>query len=397
MPKLKAQDLSLIINAGSSSLRFSVFNNKEELELEGHADAIGRKNARFIVKQKSEKLEEEWEIKNHEQAVKGMLHFLKIKLGKEKVDHIKKVGHRVVHGGEFFREPVLITSKVLEKIDALSELAPQHNPVSLKVIKAAQKWLKSPEHFAIFDTGFHSTLPERAYLYGLPYKLYKEKGIRRYGFHGESHKYVSLEAAKKLKKKAPRIITCHMGNGVSMAAIEKGVCLDTTMGYTPLEGPPMGSRSGSMDPKIPLKLVAESSASTLEKKLEQVSHLLEKESGLLGLSGIGTDVRTLHEMEHKEEVQRTFKVYSYQIAKHILGLCAALSGPPHAIVFTAGVGENAFYLRRIILNELSGALGIKWSEKKNAENAATLSTRLSKTKVFIIPTNEALQMHRDIN
>jgi acetate kinase len=379
----------LTINAGSSSLRFSLFDAKLKLLYKGHVDAIGQdhcKYRRYLDNGSERRIA--IHAANHQAAITFALHRLKEDGVISDINKIKLVGHRVVHGGEAFTEPTKLTEAALKKIRSVSSLAPLHNPANLDGINAAKKHLPKATHYAIFDTAFHATLPEKAFLYGLPYSLYKKEGIRRYGFHGTSHKYVAAEAASILNKKKLSVITCHMGNGVSIAAIKDGVCLDTSMGFTPLEGPVMGTRSGSFDPAIIFHLAK-------KRSLKEIEQLVQKESGFKGLSEFSSDVRDLRAKLDSPETKRTFGVLAYQMAKLILGYSAALGGKPDAIVFTAGIGEHAEYLRRAICEQLS-VLGVKISKAKNHEHALKISSPSSKVKVLVIPTNEELQMAREI-
>lgn len=339
---------TLVINAGSSSLRFALFDGEKELN-RGHIDRI----------------------KSHEEAMRSVLKILK----DQKID---KVGHRVVHGGEKFTKPTKINFLNLRQLEKLSDLAPLHNPANIACIQAARKVLPRAAHYAVFDTAFHSTLPEKAFLYGLPYKLYKKEGIRRYGFHGTSHEYIAGEL-KKYKK----IISCHIGNGVSVTAIQNGKSVDTSMGFTPLEGPIMGTRSGTIDPAIIFHLAKNRSLTEIEK-------ILEHESGFKGLSEISSDIRDLWAKPKSAGTLRVFDVFSYQMAKIILGMYA--NGQPAAISFTAGIGENAFYLRSRICKYLN----IDLDEKANMANAHEISSKKSAIKVFVIKTNEELQIARKI-
>lgn len=340
---------TLVINAGSSSLRYALFNGEKELN-RGHIDRI----------------------KNHEEAMRSVLKILK----DQKID---KVGHRVVHGGEKFTKPTKINFLTIRQLEKLNDLAPLHNPANLACIKAARKILPKATHYAVFDTAFHSTLPEKAFLYGLPYKLYKKEGIRRYGFHGSSHEYIASQL-KKYKK----IISCHIGNGVSVTAIENGKSVDTSMGFTPLEGPMMGSRCGTIDPAIIFHLAKNQPLAEIEKTLEH-------ESGFKGLSEISSDIRDLWAKPKSAGTLRVFDVFSYQMAKIVLGMYAAI-GLPNALVFTAGIGENAFYLRSRICKYLN----IELDENANKANAHEISSKKSKVKVFVIKTNEELQIARKI-
>jgi len=379
---------TLILNAGSSSLRFALFDDKQNQLYKGHIDAIGQLHCKFRRyldngKEKRRLLR----AKDHNAAIAYALK----RLRKDKVitdpKEIKKVGHRVVHGGEHFTEPTKLTALTIRKLRKLNKLAPLHNPANLEAVKASKKLLKKAKHYAIFDTAFHATLPQKAFLYGLPYELYKKEGIRRYGFHGTSHKYVAKQAQKLLKKPSAKVITCHMGNGVSLAAISGKVCLDTSMGFTPLEGPMMGTRSGSIDPAIIFHL-------TQKKSPEKIHQMLEKESGFKGLSQISSDIRKLYARPKSPGTLRTFETFSYQMAKLITSYFTPL-GLPDAIIFTAGIGQHAFYLRKQICDYLK-PFGVVLDPRKNHTNATIISTPKSKIKVLVIPTNEELQMAREI-
>ncbi|MFO0780615.1 MAG: acetate kinase, partial [Candidatus Gracilibacteria bacterium] len=293
------------------------------------------------------------------------------------------IGHRVVHGGEQYRDSVRITPKTIATIQKLAELAPLHNPPNLKGILACKKLLKKAPQIAVFDTAFHETLPEKAFIYALPYELYTRHGIRRYGFHGTSHKYVSEQAAKILKKKNLKIVSCHLGNGSSVAAIMNGKSVDTSMGLTPLEGLPMGTRSGDIDPAIIFHLLKQH-----KKTPEQIETMLIKEAGLKGISGISSDVRILLSSVRKrnKRAELTFEVLCYRIAKYIGSYAAAMNGLD-AIIFTAGIGEHAYYLRSDICKYL-GFLGVKIDEQNNKKNALVVSAKTSTIKVLVIPTNE---------
>ena len=379
---------TLVINAGSSSLRFVLFDAKLKSLYKGHIDAIGQKHCQFRrYFQDGKEQRKNIKSKDHKEAIQFALKKLQEDGAIQDLKEIKKVAHRVVHGGESFIKPTKLNTLSLRKLKKLSPLAPLHNPANLTAIKASRSALKKAQHYAVFDTAFHATLPEHAYLYGLPYSLYKKQGIRRYGFHGTSHKFVANQASKFLKKKSAKIITCHMGNGVSLAAIKNGICLDTSMGFTPLEGPMMGTRSGSMDPAIVFHLAKK------KQNLEKVHHLLEKESGFKGLSEISSDVRKLWARPKSKGTLRTFATFSYQMAKLIMSYHATLSGQPDAIVFTAGIGEHAHYLRKQICEQIPG---VKINSKANLANATLISTATSKIKVLVIPTNEELQMAREI-
>lgn len=379
----------LTLNAGSSSLRFSLFDESLTRIYQGHIDAIGQDHCKYR-RYFENGTEKRWAIqaKNHKAAITFAIAQIESEGVLDSLNEIKKVAHRVVHGGERFKAPTKLTAKTLEALDQLTPLAPLHNPANLDGIRAAQKLLPKAAHYAIFDTAFHSTLPEHAYLYGLPYALYKKEGLRRYGFHGSSHRYVAEEAQRLLKRKKLKLITCHMGNGVSVSAIKDGVCLDTSMGFTPLEGPMMGTRSGSIDPAIIFHLAK-------QMPLKQVEHLLQKESGFLGLSGKSSDIRELKRKMDSKETQRVFQTFSYQMAKLILSYGAALDGAPDAIVFTAGIGEHADYLRSSICAHLK-VLSVRLDAAKNRAHATVISSPNSAVQVLVIPTDEERQMANEL-
>ncbi len=388
--------LTLIFNAGSSSLRFALFDAKLKLLYKAHIDAIGQKTCqfrRYLANNKEQ--DEKIKIKNHQAAALYAMKRMQADGLLQNPAEIRKVGHRVVHGGTEFTTLTLLTKKTLVSLKKLSPLAPLHNPANLAGIFAALKVLPSAEHYAIFDTAFHHTLPPKAFLYGLPYALYEKEGLRRFGFHGTSHRFVSQEAEEILKKMRPhskkpiKLISCHLGNGVSLAAIRDKKCVDTTMGYTPLEGPIMGTRSGSLDPGLVLHLVEKNG-------LKKTTQLLQKESGFLGLSGLGSDIRSLRAQSKTAGTQRTFDVFSYQMAKLITAFFVPLGGLPDAILFTAGIGENAFYLRKQILEYLA-PLGVRINAQANKQNKRILSTAKSSIQIFVIPTNEELQMAKELN
>jgi len=397
---------TLILNAGSSSLRFALFDEKLQRLYKGHIDAIGQKHCMFrrYFDDNSE-ARTKIKAKDHAAAITFALGILQEDGAITNLSDIKKVGHRVVHGGEEFRAPSKLSTATIRKLEKFKRLAPLHNPANLAAVKASKKLLPRAAHFAIFDTAFHSTLPEHAFLYGLPYELYKKEGIRRYGFHGTSHKYVAGEAARIMKKPRARIITCHMGNGISLAAVRDGKCLDTSMGMTPLEGPPMGTRSGSIDPAIIFHLAKKFAGKASKKSptaaLEKVHHMLEHESGFLGLSGMSSDVRKLWAKPNSPGTRRTFNVLAYQIAKLISSYFPALGGPPDALVFTAGIGEHAWYLRKQICDYLK-PMDIRICNRRNKAHAkggkpdSVISNQFSKTKILVIPTNEELQMAKEI-
>ncbi|HLG25723.1 MAG TPA: acetate kinase [Candidatus Gracilibacteria bacterium] len=359
----------LVLNAGSSSLKYELFKDGTHLSslTEGIIDRIGLKGS----------------TANHADALKIALAELIRKKKLQNLDEIAAVGHRVVHGGEKYRNAALITKPVLAEIKKLSKLAPLHNPPNIAGIEACRKLLPKAPNVAVFDTAFHQTLQEKAYLYALPYSLYKKYSIRRYGFHGTSHSYVSKETIRLLRNKRSKIITCHLGNGSSIAAIYDGKSIDTSMGYTPLEGLPMGTRSGDLDPAIVFKL-----QEMLKLSTTQIDSLLNKSSGLLGFSGISSDMRDLWEKAKKgnKRARETISFLAYRIAKYIGAYSAALNGLD-AITFTAGMGEKAWYLRKEVCDYLS-YLGVRLDAAKNKKNALEISGKNSKVRVFVVPTDE---------
>lgn len=357
----------LVINAGSSSLKFQLFEQKNLKCLhKGIIERIGLKGA----------------TKNHAQALSEALGQILKQKKLSSLKEISAIGHRVVHGGEKYNNPIKITPQVLKEIKKLCELAPLHNPANLEGIYACQKMLKGIPQYAIFDTAFHQTLPEKAYIYGIPYAYYQKHGIRRYGFHGTSHAYVAAATQKLMGKKESRIVTCHLGNGSSVAAIKNGKSIDTSMGFTPLEGLPMGTRCGDLDPAIVFKLME-----VLHVSTDEIDNILNKSSGLKGISKISSDVRDLWQVYKKEKHARlAIEILAYRTAKYIGAYAAALNGLD-AITFTAGIGQNAYYIRQMVCDYF-GYLGLKLDEKKNRSNSEEISNKKSKIKVYVIPTNE---------
>jgi acetate kinase len=311
------------------------------------------------------------------------------------LDEINGIGHRVVHGGEEFNDSVLITDEVLSKIEDLSELAPLHNPANITGIRAFQQVLPNVPAVAVFDTAFHQTMPESSFLYSLPYEYYKEYGIRKYGFHGTSHKYVSERAAELLGRPLEqlRLISCHLGNGASIAAIEGGKSIDTSMGFTPLAGVAMGTRSGNIDPAL-IPFIMEKTGKTAD----EVLNVLNKESGLLGVSGISSDLRDLIKAsaEGNERAETALEVFASRIHKYIGSYAARMSGVD-AIIFTAGIGENSDVVRARVLRGLE-FMGVYWDPALNSVQGeeAFISYPHSPVKVMVIPTDEEVMIARDV-
>lgn len=379
----------LILNSGSSSLKFKVFEYNKDLEkiARGMVDGLGLKTCRFTFKSEQKNIGQKIQIKTHKQAIDLTLKTLIKSKVIEDEKEIKAIGHRVVHGGEFYSEPTKIDARVLKKLESLNELAPLHNPANVKGIQVCKKILPRTPQVAVFDTAFHQTMPEKAFLYGIPYAFYKKDNIRRYGFHGTSHKYVTNEALKLFRKKNPKTISCHLGNGVSVTAALNGKSVDTSMGFTPLEGCMMGTRCGSIDPAIIFHLVDHK-----KMKLDKVEDLLINDSGLEGFSQVSSDMRLVREAaEKKDELAKlSIEVFSYQIAKYIGAYIAVLNGLD-ALIFTGGIGEKAWYARDQICQHLE-YMGLKLDKKKNQNSELVLSTPKSKVKAFAIPTNEEKQI-----
>lgn len=392
--------LILVLNSGSSSLKLQLIASKNwKCLYKGHIDGIGLKSCKYKWQTINNPGQIKTKAKTHSQAFKiGIDHLLQSQTIKS-LNQIKAIGHRVVHGGEKYFKPTRITPQVIKKIKKLEELAPLHNPPNLEGILASRKLLPKTPDIAIFDTGFHHTIPEKAFLYALPYKWYKKYKIRRYGFHGTSHKYVSQQALKHLKK-AKNIITCHLGNGSSITAIKNGKSIDTSMGFTPLEGVPMGTRTGDFDPAVIYYLTDQK-----RLKLAEIEEILTHSSGLLGLSEISSDVRKLRDAWFKEKnkkAKRALDVFCYRIAKYIASYTATLGGLD-ALVFTAGIGENAWYVRKWICDyfpeiKLNHAKNKKTdlSNPKIPKTTHEISTKESKVKVLVIPTNEELQIAKEV-
>ncbi|MFD2446335.1 acetate kinase [Bacillus sp. CGMCC 1.16607] len=386
----------IAINAGSSSLKFQLFEMpNEDVITNGIVERIGLPDSIFTISVNGEKMKETTDIPNHDVAVSMLLDKL-TNLGIiRSLDEIEGIGHRVVHGGEIFTDSVLLTDEVLEQIEELSDLAPLHNPANITGIKAFKQVLPSVPAAAVFDTAFHQTMPENAYLYSLPYEYYKKYGIRKYGFHGTSHKYVSERAAHMLGRplKQIRLISCHLGNGASIAAIEGGKSIDTSMGFTPLAGVTMGTRSGNIDPAL-IPYIMEKTGFTAD----QVLDVLNKKSGMLGVSGLSSDLRDIEELasqgNHRAEL--ALEVFASRIHKYIGSYAARMCGVD-AIIFTAGIGENSDVIRARVLKGLE-FMGVYWDPtlNKTRGNERFINYPHSPVKVMVIPTNEEVMIARDV-
>ena len=389
----------LVINCGSSSLKFQLIDaQSEKLIAKGLCERIGIDGSQMTyTPDGGDKLKTVTPMADHTAAIKLVLDALTDeKTGVVKsLDEIGAVGHRIVHGGENFASSTLITEEVIRAIEECNDLAPLHNPANLIGIRACQELMDGTPMVAVFDTAFHQTMPEEAFLYGIPYHYYEDYKVRRYGFHGTSHSYVSHQAAKILGRAYEdlKIIVCHLGNGASVSAVKNGKCVDTSMGLTPLEGLIMGTRSGDLDPAI-----IEFLCNKEGKDVHEMLNILNKESGVLGLSGgFSSDFRDLEEAfdAGKENAVRTMKTFSYRVAKYIGAYTAAMNGVD-AICFTAGLGENSSFVRNMICSYLK-YLGITLDQEANSKRGEdmVISTEDSRTKVLVIPTNEELAIARE--
>jgi acetate kinase len=386
----------IAINAGSSSLKFQLFEMPEEKVItKGLIERIGLNDAVFNITVNEEKVKEVTDIPNHEVAVELLLDKLTSLGIINSLDEIEGMGHRVVHGGEVFNDSVLITDEVLHQIEELSDLAPLHNPANITGIRAFQAALPNVPAIAVFDTAFHQTMPESSFLYSLPYEYYEEYGIRKYGFHGTSHKYVTERAAEMLgrPKEQLRLISCHLGNGASIAAIEGGKSIDTSMGFTPLAGVTMGTRSGNIDPAL-LPFIMEKTG----KSADEVLDVLNKKSGMLAVSGFSSDLRDIEDQasQGNERAELALEVFANRIHKYVGSYAARMYGVD-AIVFTAGIGENSTVIREKVLKGLE-FMGIYWDPARNKVRGEEtfINYPHSPVKVIIIPTNEEVMIARDV-
>ena len=386
---------TIAINAGSSSLKWQLYGMPEETVIaKGIVERIGLNDSIFTIKYgEGQKFEQIIDIPDHDVAVKMLLDQL-IDLGiLATYDEITGVGHRVVHGGEFYDRSVVIDDEVLKNIEALADFAPLHNPANAMGIRAFKHLLPNIISVAVFDTAFHATMPEVNYLYSLPREYYETLRVRKYGAHGTSHRYVSERAAEMLGKPLAetKIITCHLGDGASITAVEGGKSVDTSMGFTPLAGVTMGTRSGDIDPSVLPYLMEK-----LDIDINEMINILNKKSGLLGLSGISSDMRDLENNMDKEEVRVALDIFADRIRKYIGSYVTVMNGVD-AIVFTAGIGENDTATRANIMSKLTW-LGCELDAEKNKARGEELeiSTPESTVKVFLIPTDEELMIARDV-
>ncbi|EHU8076633.1 acetate kinase [Vibrio cholerae] len=388
--------LVLVLNCGSSSLKFAVVDAQSgEQHLSGLAECLHLPEARIKWKLDGKHEAQLGEGAAHDEALSFIVETI-LASKPELAAQLKAIGHRVVHGGEQFTQSALIDDAVLKGIEDCAALAPLHNPAHIIGIKAAQKAFPELKNVAVFDTAFHQTMPEEAYLYALPYNLYKEHCIRRYGMHGTSHLFIAREAAERLGKPANElnIINCHLGNGASVCAIKNGQSVDTSMGLTPLEGLVMGTRCGDIDPAIIFHL-----HDTLGYSVEKINTMLTKESGLLGLTEVTSDCRFVEDnYGQKEEATRAMDVFCHRLAKYVAGYTASLDGRLDAITFTGGIGENSAPIREMVLNRLA-IFGITVDSAANLKarfgGEGVITTADSRIPAMVIATNEELVIAED--
>ena len=387
----------LVLNCGSSSLKYQLIDmTTEKVLAKGNYERIGQNNSFLTHKINEEKHVFENPVKNHNEAIQFVLNQLTSKeFGVIKdITEINGVGHRVVHGGEKFTKSTIVDDHVVEEIRNCIPLAPLHNPAAILGIEACKSVMPNVKMVTVFDTAFHQTMPERAYIYPIPYKYYEKYGVRRYGAHGTSHKYVANRVAELMEKdiKDLKIVTCHLGQGASIAAIDGGVCVDTSMGLTPLGGIPMGSRSGDLDPSIVTFLMNKENLS-----VEEITDILNKESGAYGVSGVSTDFRDIEAAaaENHKGAILALDIYCYIVAQFIAKYIVSMQGLD-VIVFTAGVGENEPNTRTGVCNYLK-CFGIEIDAEINncKGKEIKISTENSKVSVYAVPTNEELMIARE--
>jgi len=385
-----ADNLVLVFNSGSSSIKFAVIDpSTEKYLLSGLAENINATNPQLVIENKKTPLKSN----SYQTAMTSIINH--IKSSKKTLPTIVAVGHRIVHGGEHFSDSVIITPEILTKIKSCNHLAPLHNPANVTTLKAAQKAFPNLPHIAVFDTGFHQTLPKRAYLYAIPYELYKKNSVRRYGFHGISHRYVSQKAAEQLNIPLTNsaFISAHLGNGCSATAILNGRSIDTSMGMTPLEGLVMGTRSGDIDPSIPAYLADE-----LHFDIHKTTSILNKESGLLGISGLSNDMRTLSEAASQghERAQLAIDIFCYRLSKTIAALTVPLNRLD-ALIFTGGIGENDKSVRERVLAQLTHLNFTidKTCNETHGINTNGVITKENSKVAIVIATQEDLLIAQD--
>ncbi len=383
----------LAINAGSSSLKFQLYIMPEEKVLiSGLFDRIGIDNSSYTIKINDQKIKKEVVLKDHEKAVKYLIEELLTNNIVSSLEEITALGHRVVHGGDKYADSVIITDEVLEDIESFSSLAPLHNPANVLGIKAFKKLIPGATIVGVFDTAFHQTMEAKDFLYGVPYEWYTKYKVRKYGFHGTSHRFLAQRTEELLKKEGAKIITCHLGNGGSISAINNGKCVDTSMGFTPNAGLIMGTRSGDVEAMI-IPYIMEQSG----KSLEEVFDDLNKKSGFIGICGISSDCRDVEEgvLNNNYRCLLAYQMYLKRVVNYIASYYIALDGAD-AICFSAGIGENSSLVREAVLNKLK-VLGIEVDLDKNKVRGkeALITTSKSSIPCYVIPTDEEVMIARD--
>ncbi|AYM02411.1 acetate/propionate family kinase [Levilactobacillus yiduensis] len=383
----------LAINAGSSSLKFKLYDMPEaKVLMSGQVDRIGSQTGEFSYAIAGSRSKSVAPMPDHMAAIQHVIDTLLSSHVIQSKNEISGVGHRVSHGGRYYSEPVLIDEDVKSKIKELSVLSPLHNPVNLMGIEAFEKLLPHAKEVAVFDTAFHHTIPAKAYMYALPYSYYKDHGIRRYGFHGPSHEYIAQKAQELFgAERTHRLISCHLGNGGSLTAIRDGKSINSSMGFTPLAGIVMGTRSGDIDPEI-IPFIEEE----FNMDSQDVRKMLNHDSGLLGISGISNDIRDLDKAAQtgNERAQLALDVYAHQIQQYIGAYTTDLEGLD-TLVFTAGIGEHSALVRKMVCSRLR-YLGVKIDEAKNQANEISIEAEDSRVKVAVIPTDEEIIIARDV-
>ena len=389
----------LVINAGSSSLKFSLYDMPEYAELvNGYVEKIGSEESFYTLKFNGDKIKKACPISNHTDAVKIMMNELLANHFISSLDEIKGVGHRILHGGEFYSESTLIDEGVINNIRSLTKLGPLHHPGEIAGIESMVEVLPDVPQVAVFDTAFHQTMPIENYLYAVPYEWYEENGVRKYGFHGTSHKYITETMKKKYDKEEVNLIICHIGSGASLSCIKEGKCFDTTMGLTPLDGLIMGTRCGSIDPSIIEYICKEKGLSVSE-----INMILNKQSGLLGIAG-KNDYRDLTKLANSgnERAKLALKMFKNSIIKYIANYYFELNGKIDALIFTAGIGENGIPLRKEIMESISVPMHVFLDENTNDSIASNkekqsgkISTDESAFDVLVVPTDEEYMILQD--
>lgn len=389
----------LVVNCGSSSLKFSLYDMPSEKEIiNGYVEKIGLEDSFWTIKMNGEKRSDKRYLKDHTDAVEVMIEELYKNKVIESLDEIVGIGHRVLHGGEYYHDSVKIDEEVLRRIEGLIKLGPLHLPGEIAGIRAMMEKIPGASQVAVFDTAFHQTMPKRNYIYALPYEFYTKYGVRRYGFHGTSHKYIMEVMKEKLGREDINLIICHVGSGASVSCVKNGKCYDTSMGLTPLDGLIMGTRSGEIDPSIIKYLMKEGNMS-----IDNVDNVMNKESGLLGICGKSDfrDVVALRDAGNEQAIL-AYEMYMDAIIKHIAEYYFELNGHVDAIVFTAGVLENNAMLRRDIINEMKDIMNIQVNDDMNNNigyghdlKEGIITTSESKIPFYVVPTSEEIMIARD--